>query len=106
HVHDLADLTALFRMHTWWKTSGWELGELVDIVRPGVPGIVTSINPVAGTAGGETVTSIARGGGAAPNAETVTFGANPDLGATITDWNSQAQNVVAYASDPFGVEDP
>ncbi|MGS0688323.1 Tc toxin subunit A-related protein [Nakamurella sp. GG22] len=105
HVHGAADLAALFRVHSWCNASGWDLGELVDIARPGLPPIITSSSPVAGTAGGETVTSIASNGGTAQNAETVTFGVNPHLAATITDWNSQVQNVIAFPSDAFGVED-
>jgi hypothetical protein len=104
HVHGANDLAALFHVHAWWKGSPWNLGELVDFVLPGVPAIVTTANPVAGTAGGESVTSTASTRGTAQNAETVTFGANPDLTATINDWNSKAQHVVAYASDRFGVE--
>jgi hypothetical protein len=104
HVDGLSDVDALLKLHSWWKTTKWTLGQLVQIVRPGFPAILTSAAPVAGTAGGESVTYIPTVYGAGLPAETITFGVNANLPAAIADWNGHAQHTVAFRSDAFGVE--
>lgn len=104
HVDGLSELDALLKAHAWWKTTKWTLGQLVQIVRPGLPPLMTSAGPVAGTAGGESVTYTPSVYGAVLPPETINFGINADLPAAIADWNGQAQHTMAFRSDAFGVE--
>lgn len=104
YVDRLADLDALFKVYAWWKTTKWTLGQLVQIVRPGLPPLMTSVAPVPSTAGGETITYTPTVYGGALPPETITFGINADLPAAIADWNGQAQHTIAFRSDAVGVE--
>ena len=104
HVDGLSDVDALLKLHSWWKTTKWTLGQLVQIVRPALPAILTSAAPVAGTAGGESITYTPTAYAVALPAETITFGVNADLPAAIADWNGKAQHATAFRSDAFGVE--
>lgn len=104
HVEGLADLEALLNLHSWWKTTRWTLAELIEILGPGQPAIITSRTPVPGTPAGRTVTYTPTIHGIAQPPETITFGANANLAAAVANWNTQAQHTEAYRSDPFGVE--
>ncbi|MDH4073869.1 MAG: hypothetical protein OEV41_12280, partial [Gammaproteobacteria bacterium] len=103
-VDGLSELDALLSIHAWWKRTKWTLGQLVQIVRPGLPPVMTSTAPVAGTAGGESVTYTPTVFGAPHPPETITFAINADLPAAIADWNGQAQHTIAFRSDAVGVE--
>jgi hypothetical protein len=105
HVDGMSDLDALLDLYSWWKTTKWTLGQLVQIIRPGLPAMLTSAGPVAGTTGGESVTYTSTVYGETRPAETITLGVNADLAAVIADWNGQAQHTAAFRSDAFGVED-
>ncbi|MCA1790399.1 MAG: hypothetical protein LC667_11255, partial [Thioalkalivibrio sp.] len=104
HVDGLSDVDVLLKLHSWWKTTRWTLGQLVQIVRPGLPAILTSAAPVVGTAGGESITYTPTVYAVALPSETITFGVNADLPAAIADWNGKAQHATAFRSDAFGVE--
>jgi hypothetical protein len=105
-VDQLVDLEAIYKLYAWWKRTNWTFDDLIQIVRPGLPAIITSIAPLAGTAGGEQVTYRCTVHRIVQPAETITFGPNSGLAATITDWNTKAQHTQAYPSDPLGVENP
>ena len=104
YVDRLADLGALFKLYAWWKTTKWTLGQLVQIIRPGLPPLMTSTAAVAGAVGGESVTYIPTVYGSALAPEIVTFGVNADLPSVVTDWNGKAQHTIAFRSDALGVE--
>lgn len=104
YVENELDLEALLRIHGWRRSTKWTLEELIQFVQPGLPAIVTSSAPVAGTAGGESITYTPTIGGTALPAETIAFGANGDLAAVVSDWNAQAQHSIAYQSDHVGIE--
>jgi hypothetical protein len=102
-IETLSDLRDLLSFSDWWKTTTWSLAELVRIVRPGLPVILTSPIPVASTAAGDTITYICTNHGTVEPAETIAFAANADIDAVIADWNAKAQHTLAYQSDQFGI---
>jgi hypothetical protein len=105
-VDQLSDLEAIYKLYAWWKRTNWTLDDLIEVVRPGLPAIITSGAALTGTAGGEQVKYRCTIHGIVQPEETITFGSNAGLAATINDWNTNAQYTQAYPSDPFGTENP
>lgn len=100
YVEDLDGLEAVLALHRWWKSTTFTIADLVAIVRPGTPAIVTTPAPVTGTTAGQTVTIAEASHG---QAQTVTFAANTSLNAIVGDWNAKSSTVRAYRSDRYGI---
>jgi hypothetical protein len=111
YVEDLDDLQGLLRLRAWKSTTRWSTAELLAILRPGTPAMVTSVAPVVGgNAPGGAVTCTVSVDGTAGPAETVTLVAgpvpDPAVAAVVAAWNAQATATSAYRSDAAGVPFP
>lgn len=103
YVETFDELDAVMAFNTWRTGTSRSLSELIGIVRPGLPAVMTSTAAVAGTAAGAAVTYTAKFVGQVQAAETVTFHANATLDAVVADWNAQAASTEAFRSDANGV---
>lgn len=102
-VDTIDDLEHLFDAMAWLDDADRDLAELVTAVIPAIPAIQTSASAASSTTAGQTLTLVTADGAGNTHTETVTFTANATLDAMVSEFNSQAQHVVAYAANDAGL---